>query len=333
MTRMWAVLGDSTSSGGKVVTGSAFTDVDGKPVARVTDKATCPKHQGTFPIVDGDPTTIIDGHPVALHGSRLACGCAVLAVQQVRVALQAGAGSGAPAAAATATTPMAWNGAGSVAESRADNVSDAGITHVHSDDPYRRPPDPEKAREVVQVSDEALLRAGAFRPYGTELEAAQAWAAIVEPIANSAEFEVEVGSNISRVGDHYLLGTAFSTGSYSSCDGLPEKGHKVAGGVHSAYVHTHPQPGGGVGRNRAYSYVEPGGPIGEGQPRPASGWDIGVGDFDSAYERGLNAYIAERGSLLEWNWRRYLELQHAAAGASSLGSGSAVELGAAETRH
>lgn len=75
MTRMWAVVGDATSSGGQVITGSPFTDIDGKPVARVNDKATCPTHKGTFPIIDGDPTTIIDGEAVALHGSSLACGC------------------------------------------------------------------------------------------------------------------------------------------------------------------------------------------------------------------------------------------------------------------
>lgn len=94
MTRMWAVVGDATSSGGQVITGSPFTDIDGKPVARVNDKATCPTHKGTFPIIDGDPTTIIDGEAVALHGSSLACGCKVLAVQQVRVFLAAGGGGG-----------------------------------------------------------------------------------------------------------------------------------------------------------------------------------------------------------------------------------------------
>ena len=92
MSRMWVVLGDSTSSGGSVVSGSPFTDIDGKPVARINDKATCPQHKGTFPIADGDPTTIIDGQPAALHGSKLACGCSVLAVQQTRVLLDSGDG-------------------------------------------------------------------------------------------------------------------------------------------------------------------------------------------------------------------------------------------------
>lgn len=85
MTRMWIVLGDPTSGGGTVITGSAFTDIDGIPVARVNDSATCPTHLGTFPIVDGDSTTIIDGQAVAVHGSTLACGCKAMAVTQMRV--------------------------------------------------------------------------------------------------------------------------------------------------------------------------------------------------------------------------------------------------------
>ena len=90
MTRMWVVVGDITSGGGRVITGSPFTDVDGKPVARVGDKATCPKCKGTFPIVSGDPTTIIDGQPVARHGDSLACGCKVMSIQQTRVFVGSG---------------------------------------------------------------------------------------------------------------------------------------------------------------------------------------------------------------------------------------------------
>ncbi len=92
MARNWIVIGDPTSSGGSVVSGSPFTDIDGIPVARVTDQATCPKHKGAYPIVDGDNTLIVDGQPVALHGSSLACGCKVLSAQQVRVFVDAGGG-------------------------------------------------------------------------------------------------------------------------------------------------------------------------------------------------------------------------------------------------
>lgn len=86
MSRMWIVLGDVTTSGGRVVTASQFTDIDGKGVARRNDKATCPQHKGVFAIVGGyDPTTVIDDAEVALHGATLACGCRVLATQQFRV--------------------------------------------------------------------------------------------------------------------------------------------------------------------------------------------------------------------------------------------------------
>src|SRR5699024_1292724 len=90
MARNWIVQGDPTSSGGSVLPGSPFTDIDGTPVARVTDQATCPRHKGAYPIVDGDNTLVVDGQPVALHGSSLACGCKVLSAQQVRVFVDAG---------------------------------------------------------------------------------------------------------------------------------------------------------------------------------------------------------------------------------------------------
>lgn len=328
MTRMWIVVGDSTSSGGQVITGSAFTDIDGKPVARLTDQATCPAHNGTFPIVDGDTTTLVDGQPVALHGSKLACGCAVLAVQQVRVALQPAAGIGTSAVAAVAAV---MGGAGRIAPA---DMADAGVSHVHSDDPHESPENPAKARDVVAVSNAALLAAGSFQPYATELEAAKAWATIVEPIANSAEFNVEVGSNISQVGNHFVLGTTFSTGSYASCDGLPDKGHKVEGGSHTAYIHTHPYVGGGVGRNRAFAYDDfPVNGFSGGVARVESGWDTGIGDFQIAYGKELNLYIAEPGALIEWRLDRYREAQRRARDSDSLSADPLVELGAGEVRH
>ena len=95
MAKNWIVVGDPTSSGGSVLTGSSFTGIDGLPVARVTDQATCPSHKGAFPIVDGDATILIDGQPVALHGSSLACGCKVLSAKQMRAFVEPGGGGGA----------------------------------------------------------------------------------------------------------------------------------------------------------------------------------------------------------------------------------------------
>ena len=118
MARNWIVQGDPTSSGGKVVTGSPFTDIDGTPVARVTDQATCPRHRGAFPIVDGDPALVVDGQPVALHGSSLACGCRVLSAQQARVFVEVsdgiGAGNGEAGLKTLPQTAVSANSASSV---------------------------------------------------------------------------------------------------------------------------------------------------------------------------------------------------------------------------
>jgi uncharacterized Zn-binding protein involved in type VI secretion len=107
MSRQWIVVGDLTSSSGRVITGSPFTDIDGAAVARVGDRATCPLHTGIFPIVQGDPTIVIDGQPVALHGHHLACGCQLLSTRQTRVFLEDGPGetvAAVPTVAPVATT-------------------------------------------------------------------------------------------------------------------------------------------------------------------------------------------------------------------------------------
>lgn len=109
MARNFIVVGDPTSSGGRVVSGSSATDIDGKPVARVGDKAVCPQHKGAFPIVTGDASLIVDGSPVARHGDRLACGCQVLSAQQFHVFVDTGA-EAAPQVASTAAAAAAAPG-------------------------------------------------------------------------------------------------------------------------------------------------------------------------------------------------------------------------------
>lgn len=88
-SRMIIVVGDLVSGGGKVISGSSFTDIDGLPVARIGDNASCQRCGGIFPIVSGDPTFVVDGQPVARHADSLACGCKLLSVRQHRVFLDA----------------------------------------------------------------------------------------------------------------------------------------------------------------------------------------------------------------------------------------------------
>lgn len=85
MSRPVIVVGDRTSHGGVVLTGSPFSDVDGKGIARIGDKVTCPqKGRGSVTtIVTGDLTDMIDGSPVARHGDKTACGAMLISSQML----------------------------------------------------------------------------------------------------------------------------------------------------------------------------------------------------------------------------------------------------------
>lgn len=80
MARPIICVGDALDHGGAVVSGSPFTDVDGKPVARVADRAVCGLH-GPTTIVSGDSTMIVDGQPIARHGDKAACGATLISSQ------------------------------------------------------------------------------------------------------------------------------------------------------------------------------------------------------------------------------------------------------------
>jgi uncharacterized Zn-binding protein involved in type VI secretion len=68
-------VGDKTSCGGTVVSGSPFSDVNGRPIARLGDKIAC---KNNCVIVEGNQTEIIDGAPMALHGAQTSAGCTCL---------------------------------------------------------------------------------------------------------------------------------------------------------------------------------------------------------------------------------------------------------------
>ena len=85
MTRPFIVLGDKTNHGGVVISASETTDCNGKGIARIGDKVTCPKkgHGKVTTIVTGDSTAIIDGRPAARHGDKTACGASLIAGQSI----------------------------------------------------------------------------------------------------------------------------------------------------------------------------------------------------------------------------------------------------------
>ena len=84
MAKPIILMGDKTDHGGVVIEGAPNSDIDGKRIARIGDKVTCPQkgHGGTTVIVTGDPTCLIDGKPVARHGDKTACGATLIATQQ-----------------------------------------------------------------------------------------------------------------------------------------------------------------------------------------------------------------------------------------------------------
>ncbi|MEW6762392.1 MAG: PAAR domain-containing protein [Pseudomonadota bacterium] len=68
-------VGDKTSCGGTVATGSPFSDVNGHPIARIGDRIAC---RNNCIIISGNQTEVIDGAPMALHGSQTSNGCTCL---------------------------------------------------------------------------------------------------------------------------------------------------------------------------------------------------------------------------------------------------------------
>lgn len=74
-------LGDTSSHGGAVVTSAAFTSVEGKLVARVTDILDCPIH-GPNPIVEGSGQHSVEGQKVARQGDHTACGASLISLAQ-----------------------------------------------------------------------------------------------------------------------------------------------------------------------------------------------------------------------------------------------------------
>lgn len=85
MATPYNTLGSPTTGGGKVISGQSSFLIEGKPIACVGDKATCPKHKCVSTIVSGDNHMIVMGKPAAQHNSPLSCGCKCIGDQHLTV--------------------------------------------------------------------------------------------------------------------------------------------------------------------------------------------------------------------------------------------------------
>ena len=73
-------LSDDTDHGGKVIAASSTIRFDSRFVARKGDEISCPKHSDVKPnvIEEGDESMTDNGAPIARHGHRATCGCALI---------------------------------------------------------------------------------------------------------------------------------------------------------------------------------------------------------------------------------------------------------------
>lgn len=81
MGKPFIVVGDTTSHGGRVITGDFTTDVNGKAVARVGDMTVCPRCKGTFRIKTGAEDSMFMGQALARHGDTTDCGATLISSQ------------------------------------------------------------------------------------------------------------------------------------------------------------------------------------------------------------------------------------------------------------
>lgn len=103
------VLGDRTSHGGAVISADPTWTIDGQPVARVGDKASCPRCKRTVTIVTSRFSTMIDmGQPAAFDQDRTDCGALVYSRHNGHAGHDDGQGD---TAAASAASPAAASAA------------------------------------------------------------------------------------------------------------------------------------------------------------------------------------------------------------------------------
>jgi uncharacterized Zn-binding protein involved in type VI secretion len=82
LSKPFVVLGDKTTHGGTVISADMTCDINGKYMARVTDKTVCPQCKGIFPIMLG-AGDVVDGAGLlyARHLDSTACGAKLLSGQ------------------------------------------------------------------------------------------------------------------------------------------------------------------------------------------------------------------------------------------------------------
>ena len=85
MANPYITLGSPTTGGGKIISGQSSFLIEGKAIACVGDKASCPKHKCVATIMAGDNHMLVMGKAAAQHNSPLSCGCKCIGDQNLTV--------------------------------------------------------------------------------------------------------------------------------------------------------------------------------------------------------------------------------------------------------
>ena len=83
MSKKIAVIGDDTTTGGKIISSSVlgFNHIDA--IACLGDYASCPKCKGSGKIIEATDKLIVEGKPAAYDGCIIACGCRPIGVNRI----------------------------------------------------------------------------------------------------------------------------------------------------------------------------------------------------------------------------------------------------------
>ncbi|MDR0234861.1 PAAR domain-containing protein [Acinetobacter sp.] len=85
MALPYITLGSPTTGGGKIISGQPSFLIEGKAIACVGDKASCPKHKCVATIMAGDNHMLVMDKAAAQHNSPLSCGCKCIGDQNLTV--------------------------------------------------------------------------------------------------------------------------------------------------------------------------------------------------------------------------------------------------------
>lgn len=130
--------GDPTSHGGTVIGGSLADLCEGKPIAFVGHKVSCPKCRGTHEIIEGAPVTTLYGKGVALEGMRTSCGATLIATQFVTT-VEISGGGGVSGGGAKASSNVGHQAANPIAGKRFLNADSEWVIAAKPEpheDPY-----------------------------------------------------------------------------------------------------------------------------------------------------------------------------------------------------